>query len=124
MYAFDSFHENVLLQNYKFFFHRCNSILKSNGEYIFCNSIFNLSPGKILYFVTVSFFFRLGDSDLAWSFFKPKAKLLEEQLSHWFEAHFLMLRSHANFSTKSWGFVGSGSSNFLFSPLASKTQFL
>ena len=59
-FILDSFDENVLLQNYKFFFHCCNSILKGNGECSFCNSIFNLIPGKILYFLAVSFLLQLG----------------------------------------------------------------
>ena len=58
-FILDSFDENVLLQNYKFFFYCCNSILKSDSECSFCNSIFNLSLGKILYFAPVSFLFRL-----------------------------------------------------------------
>ena len=122
-FILDSLDENVLLQNYKFFFHCCNSILKSavNVAFVILFSIlvqekyFTLSPS-----VSSS---DSGDPKSAWSFSKPNSKLWEEQLSHWFKAHFLMLRSYANFSTKSWGFVGSGPSNFLFRPLASKTQF-
>ena len=75
-FILDSFGENVIFQSYKFFFHRCNSILKGNSECSFCNSILNLSPGKVLYFVAVSFLFRFRRLWINMIFFQTKIKIV------------------------------------------------